>query len=625
MWSLRRASYPLKRQGYWLGDSRAFAATFDIVTVKGDTANICKPTKWSSDRCLSSNEFIKIQRACENFSIGRFSFCSQAGAESSSQSDKDLEEGFSELGTPTKTENIEDTNAEDEDGEDLVSAPELSDDDMTKTSRNDIDLSDIDMGVTGVDSQTKKVYLELFNAIVAAPDRSTHSALNKWVEEGKDLERAELNRTIITLRKHRMYWKALELLEWLETTKRLDFTEREYTLKLDLIAKLHGLHNAERYIENIPKSFRGGLVYRSLLFNSVTLMNMKKAEDVFIKMRKLELPLTIFACNQMILLYKRLDKRKIPDIILLMEKENIKPSLLTYKLLIDIKGEVNDIKGMDQIVERMKEEGIEPDIQMLSTLVKYYLSAGLKDKAESVLEEIELGYKNGSDGARKALFGIYAALGKADEVGKIWEACELKPKIAECMSAIEAWGKLGKIEEAEAVFEKMQTQGWKLSSRHYSALLRVYVNNKLLTKGKEFVNRMEESGSWVGPLTWDAIVRLYIEAGDVDKADSILQKAVQRTRVRPMFVSYMVVMDQYAKRGDVHNAEKLLYLMRRCGYNRRLRPFEVLLQAYINAKTPAYGFRERMKAENVYPNKSFAKQLAQANPFRQTAVSDLLD
>ncbi|KAK1565413.1 hypothetical protein Q3G72_025952 [Acer saccharum] len=165
----------------------------------------------------------------------------------------------------------------------------------------------------------------------------------------------------------------------------------------------------------------------------------------------------------------------------------------------------------------------------------------------------------------------------------------------------------------------------KLTSKHYSALLRVYANNKMVAKGKDLVKRMDDSGIRIGLLTWDLLVRLHVEAREVEKAESILQKATQQNQMKPMFTSYFVIMEQYAKQGDIHNSEKMFHKMRQAGYVGRLRQFQCLVQAYINAKVPAYGIRERMKAENVFTNKGFAAQLVNVDAFRKTAVSDLLD
>ncbi|XP_037493156.1 pentatricopeptide repeat-containing protein At1g80270, mitochondrial [Jatropha curcas] len=342
-------------------------------------------------------------------------------------------------------------------------------------------------------------------------------------------------------------------------------------------------------------------------------------------MKDLEFPITSFACNQLLLLYKRLDKKKIADVLLFMEKENIKPTLFTYKLLIDTKGQSNDLTGMDQILETMKAEGIEPDIATQAILAKHYVSGGLKEKAEAILKEMEGGNLNANRWAARCLLPLYAALGKADEVGRIWEVCESNPRLEECMAAIEAWGKLKRVDEAEAVFNKMRTTWKKLSSKHYAALLKVYANHKMLAKGKDLVTQMGDSGCRIGPLTWDALVKLYVEAGEVEKADSMLQKAAEQNKLKPMFSSYIAIMDQYSKRGDIHNAEKMFYRMRQAGYVARLRQFQALVQTYINAKAPAYGIRERMKADNIFPSKNLVAQLAKVDAFRKTAVSDLLD
>ncbi|GFY84703.1 similar to PENTATRICOPEPTIDE REPEAT 596 [Actinidia rufa] len=170
-----------------------------------------------------------------------------------------------------------------------------------------------------------------------------------------------------------------------------------------------------------------------------------------------------------------------------------------------------------------------------------------------------------------ALLLLYAALRKADEVGRVWKVCESNPKVDECLAAIESWGKLNKVEETKA--------------------------------GKNLVKRMDDSGFRISPFTWDALVKLYVEAGEVEKADSILQKANHQNQMMPIFSSYMAIMDQYAKRGDIHNSEKMLHRM---------------WQA-------EWVYRERMKADNIFPNKAVAGQLAQVDVFQRMVVSDLLD
>ncbi|XVE95753.1 hypothetical protein REPUB_Repub02eG0126700 [Reevesia pubescens] len=627
MWALRRVPNPLKDTRISIGASYAASARLQTSNkYVEEKAVIFDSSQTISDKHLSMLRFYHSRHASSKFHVGKCGLSSQAGAESSGE-ENDLEDGFSELETPANADTKENHTAHEETEDVLDSDQELSGDEenVEETASNELDLLEADADASDRKSSTRRTTSELFKAIVSAPGLSVHKVLDKWCEEGKDLSRAEISVAMLNLRKRRMYGRALQLSEWLEANKQLDFIERDYASRLDLIAKVRGLQKAEYYIQTVPESFRGEVIYRTLLANCVVANNLKKAEEVFNKMKDLEFPITSFACNQLLLLYKRFDKKKIADVLLLMEKENVKPSLFTYRILIDTKGLSNDITGMDQIVETMKAEGIEPDINIQSILAKHYISGGLMEKAQEVVKEMEGDNIKVNRWACRYLLILYAELGKADEVERIWKVCESNPRFEEYLAAIEAWGKLSKIEKAEAVFDRMLKTSKKLPARYYGTLLKVYSNHKMLQKGKDLVKRMADNGCQIGPFTWDALVKLYVEAGEVEKADSILHKACQQNQVKPMFSSFMIVMEQYSKRGDIHNSEKMLHRMRQAGYVARLRQFQSLVQAYISAKAPAYGIRERMKADNIFPNKALAAQLAQVDAFRRTAVSDLLE
>ncbi|XP_019437066.1 PREDICTED: pentatricopeptide repeat-containing protein At1g80270, mitochondrial-like isoform X1 [Lupinus angustifolius] len=615
MWALHRASFPLRNQRYSV---RASCVKLMPTSSAEDEVGVAEsPQVAYCGRFMFLKKFYHSGHASPKFTVSRRELSSQADI-SSTKDEDDLEDGFSELETPAAADGgenvlIHDTDSSDE-SEDV------------EEPQNELELSDTEIDdSTEKKSHPVKAESELFKEIISAPPLSVSLVLDKWIEEGKELSRQEISLAMLNLRKRKMYGRALQLSEWLESNKQYEFVEKDYASQLDLIAKFRGIQKAESYIESIPESFRGEVVYRTLLANSISQNNLKKAEEIFNKMKELEFPLTQFVCNQLLLLYKkRNEKKKIADVLLLMESENIKPSPFTYKLLIDAKGQSNDIPGMDLIVESMKAEGIEPDIGTKAVLVRHYISAGLEEKAETVLKEMEGENLKKNRWVCQSLLPLYAILGKADEVGRIWKICESNPRIDECLAAIEAWGKLKKIDEAEAVFE-MISKKWKLSSKNCSVLLKVYANHKMVTKGKDLIKRMADSGYRIGPLTWDALVKLLIEAGDVEKADSILQKAVQQSQMKPLFPTYIAILEQYAKNGDIHNSEKIFYRLKQAGYTSRARQYQALMQAYVNAKKPAYGMRDRLKSDKVFPNRSLANLLVQVDGFRKNPVSDLLD
>ncbi|KAI3677933.1 hypothetical protein L6452_37207 [Arctium lappa] len=630
MWAIRKASFRIKSQPFSSVAFRACYAKSETASSSYmDNTRFVEPPPHTSDRSLLLKRYSSRAHGAQSSFIGKHSFSSQAGTKSSGEEDDDLKYDFSELDATSSLD--QGKNVEHESDNELISETGLSesedegDDIAVEEPQNELDLSDTEKAAAKSNGRGKRASSGLFKALISSTSTTAKRNLDKWLEEGNDLSRIEISRTMLELRRRRMYGKALQLSEWLESQESVEFGERDYASRVDLIAKIRGLQQAESYIEKIPESFKGEVVYRTLLANCVLSTQTTKAEKVFNKMKDLKLPLTAFACNQLLLLYKRTDKRKIADVLLLMEKENIKPSLFTYRLLIDTKGQSNDISGMEQILETMKSEGLEPDLRLQAVLARQYVHGGLKEKAKMVLNEMEGNNLNENRMACSSLLHIYGLLGSANDVKRVWEVCSPDPRLEECMSAIDAWGKLKKVEEAEAVFDHMSKKWKTLSAKHYTSMLRVYANNKMLSKGQNLVKQMGESGCRIGPFTLDAIVKLYLEAGEIEKADSILKKGSQQIQTKPLFSTYMMVLDQYAKRGDVHNSERMFHRMRQDGYVSRFRQYNSLLQAYINAKIPAYGFRERMKADNVFPTKSLASQLVQVDAFKKTAMSDLLD
>ncbi|XP_074276771.1 pentatricopeptide repeat-containing protein At1g80270, mitochondrial-like [Silene latifolia] len=630
MWAVRRASaFSLRAPGLKIAAFRACAGHGPVSILKEDKSSPSELHLFKTDRSVTSRSCNCTVTVPRLFSVGCRCLSSQAGANSSGEENDDLEDGFSELEAP---ETSETTEAKVVDGD--SSADSASDSESDLSSLDDVSLeetleTDL-LGETEEDAgkaASKKKYTPspLLKLILEESGPSISGALDKYFED-KEFSRPELYKVFLNLRRRKLFGKALQLSEWFEKREDSDFSERDYASRVDLIAKVRGLQKAESYVDSIPKSFREEVVYRTLLANFVSATLVDKAEKLFNKMKDLDFPVTVFTCNQMLLLYKRSDRRKIADVLLMMEKENLKPSVFTYQVLIDTKGQSGDIHGMEQVVETMKAEGVEPDIRFQAVLARHYASAGHKEKAEDVLKEMEGTDLKNNPFICPIVLPIYAKLGNAEQVERIWKFSESSPRQANFFAAIDAYGKLKNIKQAEAIFEKMIKTYKKLTSRHYTIMLQVYAENKMLSKAKELLQRMTDAGCPIGPTAWDSLVKLYVDIGEIEKADSVLQKAVQHNpKLRPMFSTYMTILDQYSKRGDVHNAEKIFQRLRQAGYIARAKPFHALLQTYINAKVPAYGIRERMKADNLFPNKGLAAQLALVDAFRKTTVSELLE
>ncbi|KAI3933063.1 hypothetical protein MKW92_005220 [Papaver armeniacum] len=474
--------------------------------------------------------------------------------------------------------------------------------------------------------EVRSPHFNLFYVIASAHPRNLYASLDKFIQEIKALQHAQIRKVLSKLSRRQMCQLAYQLSNWLESNKMFNFKEEiDYATRLDLIAKVSGLPLAEKYLdESIPETFKGEKVYKTLLYNHIKAGNAKKAEQVFEKMRDLGFPVSGYACEQMIALYRKFDKTKIANVLLLMDENDVKPTRFTYQILIDVKGKSNDIPGMEELVQAMKNDGLELDNHIRSVLARHYIHAGFDMKAEEILKEMETEDLEVKFRECKHLLPLYAALGKADQVERIWKLCESDGRVDDDAAGISAFGKVGRVEKAEEIFEKSV----KSSSKGYIALLNVYVDHKLVAKCEDLVKRMTSASIPIDRILCYSLVKFYVDAGEVEKADSVLQKALQQgdRRLKPSYNSFQLIMNQYSTRGDIHNTEKIFHRLKQTGYASNIWDYQSLLQAYINGKVPAYGFRERMMADNLIPDKFFDVQLADVHPFKKTAMSsDLLD
>ncbi|KAI3867284.1 hypothetical protein MKW98_001718 [Papaver atlanticum] len=477
--------------------------------------------------------------------------------------------------------------------------------------------------------EVRSAHFNLFYVIASAHSRNVYASLDKFIEQIKALEHAEIREVLRKLSRHQMYEFAYQLSNWLEMKNLFTFEEEiDYVTQLDLIAKVSGLPLAEKYLdESIPETFKGERVYKTLLYSHIKAGNAKKAEQVFEKMTGLGFPVRAYACEQMIALYRKFDKKKIANVLLLMGENDVKPTRFTYQVLIDMKGKSNDIPGMEGLVQAMKSDCLELDNHIRAVLARHYIYAGFVVKAGEILKEMEGEGLKENRSTCKHLLPLYAALGKTDEVERIWKLCESDSRVDNYLAGISAFGKVGSVEKAEEIFEK-RIKSSTHHSKVYTALVNVYVDNKLVAKCEDLVKRMTSASLPIDPFVCYTLVKFYVDAGEIEKADSVLQKALQQgdRRMRPSYNSFQLIMNQYSTRGDIHNTEKIFHSLKQTGYASKIWDYQSLLQAYIKAKVPAYGFRERMMADSLTPDKFFAVQLADFHPFKKTALSsDLLD
>jgi len=623
MWVLGKTANHLRGHGKYLNALKA--STGRLEYWKGNATHWSFTCKSSEDDVVGLSEINGFTPArgishCHSqypkfAQVGR-GFSSQVGKGSKDVADAP-EEGFSELESVLSSNNGEVE-------EHLASEDEFSELDAPDNSAE----ADADPYLSEAEIEKEEAHnaSRLYQTVLSCKDHALPTSLEQWLADGNVLTREEVVITFLQLRKRRMFRRLLKVSDWLEVKRPFKMKERDYAARLDVIAKILGIFKAQKYLASIPLDMRGERVYRSLLLNCSLASNVEKTEEIFNKIKDEGFLLTAFDYNQLLWVYRRFPK-KIPFVLKMMEDQGVKPNKSTYMILIDVKGRIGDIGGMEQVVKNMKSELIEPDSKFLALIARHYISAGLAEKAEVFIKELENDSLKDKQSVLKMLLPLYADLGKLTEVERIWTDLESFPNL--CLdgyvAGVVAWGKLGQLEKAEITFEKLRNSGKKVSAKHYNALLDVYAGHHLLLKAEELVKQMSDNGCKIEPPTWDALVRLYVNAGELEKADSILSKACNQKQLRPMYTTMVTILGKYAEKGDIANAEKIFDRMRQVGYLARPGAFESLLQAYAKARAPAYGFRERMKADKLFPYGRLNNLLQKVDQFKKVTLEEIVD
>ncbi|KDP21920.1 hypothetical protein JCGZ_03058 [Jatropha curcas] len=266
----------------------------------------------------------------------------------------------------------------------------------------------------------------------------------------------------------------------------IPLTSIDIALRLDLISKVYGIEEAEKYFNNIPQKFKVLKVYGALLNCYARAESIEKAEAVMQKMRDLGF------CSRMSLTYNTIlnlyyrtgNFEKLDALVHEMEEYGISHDKFTTGIRLSAYAAVSDIEGMEKIITEM-ESGtkIAFDWSSYSAAATGYRKAGLLDKALEMLKKSErLITSERRNTTYEILITQYAAIGKKDEVLRIWELYKKNKKVYNkgYVSVINSVLRFDDIETAEKIFEEWECLNLVYDIRIPNFLVRTYSRKGLL-------------------------------------------------------------------------------------------------------------------------------------------------
>ena len=358
---------------------------------------------------------------------------------------------------------------------------------------------------------------------------------------------------------------------WMTDKRYFDVSIGDVAIRLDLIAKVHGIEEAEKYFNNIPMKLRGIEVYCALLncYAYVHVKDVEKAEAVMQKIRDLGFDRTLLAFNVLLNLYYQTgNHEKLDALMHEMEEKGIKFDSFTYGIRLSAYAATSDVEGIDKVLQKMESN---PESVLNWTIYAVaangYKKAGIEEKALEMLKKAE-GLVNSTRRSKAFEFLLtqYASIGKKDEVIRLWELYKKKEKIYNrgYISVLTSLLRLDDIESAEEIFEDWETRELTYDIRIPNFLIGYYCRKGLLEKAETLVNLVILKGEKPDAKSYNHLATGYILINQLEKAVEAMNEAISacRPRWKPRQENFAACLEYLKGKGDVEGAVEFLELLR---------------------------------------------------------------
>lgn len=407
---------------------------------------------------------------------------------------------------------------------------------------------------------------------------------------------------------HGSYSLVLQLSEAM-AKRSMNKTVSDHAIHLDLLAKARGVAAAEGYFVELPESAKNHLCYGALLNVYCKELMTEEAEGLLEKMKELNLSITSMPYNSLMTLYTKVGQpEKVPTIIQEMKAGNVTLDSYTYNVWMRALAAMDDMYGVDRVIDEMKRDGrVTGDWTTYSNLASIYVDAGLFEKAEWALKELEKRNDRRELTAYQFLLTLYGRIGKVLEVYRVWRSLRLAfPKTANIsyLNMIHTLVNLNDLPGAEKTFREWESGSPKYDIRIVNALLRGYAKQNLIEKAEELKERARRQGAKPNAKTWETFMDYHLRRGDFKLAVDCIDKAVSIGRGNcekwtPPTEIINTMMSHFEQEKDVDGAEGFIDILKNSVDSLGAEVFESLIRTYAAAGKTSSIMRRRMKMENV--------------------------
>ncbi|KAH6763993.1 Pentatricopeptide repeat superfamily protein [Perilla frutescens var. frutescens] len=361
---------------------------------------------------------------------------------------------------------------------------------------------------------------------------------------------------------------------------------------------------------------------------------LKDAANVFSDMLKAGVALDAFTFNTMIFICGSQGHLSEAEALLnTMEERGVSPDTKTYNIFLSLYADMGNIDAVLQCFRKIRKVGLFPDdvthraiIKILSernmvdeveaviqemekfdkciggsslpVLTKMYVTAGLHERAKSLIEKFQ---STGAFSSKTyaAIIDVYAENGLWDEAEALFCANRDgsgQKDVLEYNVMIKAYGKAQMYDKAVSLFRGMRNQGTWPDECTYNSLIQMLAGGDLVDKAREFLTEMLDGGLKPSCSTFSAVIASFAENKSFSDAVDVLQEMILLD-VKPNEIVYGSLIDAFAEDGKFEEANQYFQAMEDSGIAANQVILTSMIKAYgkIGSVEGANRMYEKMK------------------------------
>ncbi|KAH0538051.1 hypothetical protein FGG08_005313 [Glutinoglossum americanum] len=253
----------------------------------------------------------------------------------------------------------------------------------------------------------------------------------------------------------------------------------------------------------------------------------------------------------------------------------LKPDVACWNVLLSAHARQDDVEGVRRCFDEMKGDGIRPDEYTIGTLLGFCANRG----------DIE----------------------GAEDMYRLSEHLELKKTTVMIGSLVLAYINDGQLGRAETLVKKFSTTDLEgPPTRMWNHILTAFASRRDGDGISRTLQRMQLLEVPLDGMTYSALMQFLVNIGQVTAAYRILKEVMPREGIRATAFHYSIIMEGFAKQGDLGAAFGVLQRMTKRNIRPTISTHIVLLKATASAdltefkaRPAEYGSLKLAGAENV--------------------------